>query len=163
MSDRDLRALEKKAKADPAARARLRLELARREKFERRVDVVPCFGTRGSGDGRGNHGAELHFTLCGPGGALSIQIMTAWHLNPGEEARRIEPRHSTIATYFIHSPSERPGFTASGSCCYLGGAKCWADSGSFAGDYFLAILIREGSEGLWKAFEDRYVEEFEGP
>jgi len=140
--------------------------------FTKLIEFAPAFDKRNLDPRKdfGIHGAEAHFCLRGPAGAVTFTLYTGWHL-PEVVGRGdgvglggwhygkalIERGHYPMpAQVSYHSPVKRNDYeTGSEKCEWLGGVPCYGD-GTFLADDAFEVLIREGTEGLWKFLESRY-------
>ena len=137
------------------------------ETFTREVVVRPAYDRRHPNPSKnyGVHGCDLCFYLRGPLGAVHFVVFTGWHL-PHVQA---EMEAKSIATgpmpadLGYHSPHPLyEGQTVSQEECEFIGGPCYSDgSGLAAEERVWPILLREGSEGLWRTLEAEYRARFE--
>lgn len=117
-------------------------------------------------DQRGAHGAELHFILRGPLGAISAVVSTGWMLRPltgrymrhdGPQDRRDKPGvdgrlndcFPRGAYILSHALVQRQDWWSGPSDCDILGGKCYGDIGYTVSDTFLDRLLRDGEEGAF--------------
>ena len=124
----------------------------------------------------GIHGVTIRFVLKGPAGATQFVLYTNWQLpevtkelarRPPYEARGGDPhwmeRPIPVDLGYHALTPQYEGHTPMGSCdlfpelpngCYYAGS-------SLAAEGVYDILLREGSEGVWKRLEEEYRKRFE--
>ncbi|MEN6429955.1 MAG: hypothetical protein ABFC80_03795 [Coriobacteriales bacterium] len=154
------------------------------EDFERIVELTPAYdGRPPSKGGRaewraegmepydsdyGIQGVTLRMVLKGEKGAVHFMAHTDWyppHVQQ-ELARKGESRYLSPLLEFkpmgaevdYHSP--RPMYEGQEpfieSCEYLDGRPCYYGGSSLRAQEWVTILLKEGSDGVWKALEDEY-------
>ncbi len=121
----------------------------------------------------GVHGVQIDFVLRGSAGAVYFPVRTSWMLpEVNEWHRQLAAENPFLlravekpicAPFSIHSPTQREGWQHSGEeICEFLGAPCWAESSSYlAPDAVWEKMLREGSEGFWKAIEEIYRQNLE--
>jgi hypothetical protein len=173
----DLHALDVLADYLEERDEKARADLLRGHKALRReVKFEPAFH-RVHDDPRQNFGvggAHVRFVLEGPEGALTYVALTEWHMDETYEwwesrglNDRLRQGRLPVACYpaVYHSPRR---FTEDDhyrdGCEYLGGAPCYSgDTSGYAdADRLFKVLVREGDEAFWAAFEAQYREVFGG-
>lgn len=136
--------------------------------FERIVTLTPAFDKRHTDPSKnyGIHGVGLRMVLKGPKGATQFVLYTSWHLphvQADMDAKPLndfpymfhKPTPADIG-YHWHAPQYEGQFT--GACEYVAGGKCYYDGSSLQAQDVYDILVREGSEGVWRELERRYRE-----
>lgn len=133
--------------------------------MERIIELSPAWDKRNS-DPRKNygiHGVELRMYLKGELGVVNFVVYTDWQLpHVQKELESKAFLKPTPADVGYHSP--KPLYDGqeciSSSCKLLDGKPCYYDgSGLQAYDVF-DILLKEGSDGVWKNLEERYKDIF---
>ncbi len=146
-------------------------------KFERIVDFYPAFDKRNPNPSK-NYGiaaVQIRFVLKKDNKAVQFLFGTDWYLpETVEEYKRIGNYNKTPPSNLrgndscgvsgwdvgYHSPtSEHEGQLSSKKCVYIKG-KCYYDGSSCRADDNQEILLREGSEGIWKFLEKYWDVEF---
>lgn len=138
----------------------------------RTKNMEPDDGTDKTNYGIGS--VQIRFVLKGPKGAIQFLVGTDWYPPHVQQATFDNPR-AWRNTYFQIRPdgwdvgyhSLTPMYdgqnTVSDSCEYLDGKPCYYDGSSLRADTWVKeILLKEGSDGVWKAMEKEYVVRFEG-
>ena len=117
----------------------------------------------------GIHGVELRMVLKGKHGATQFVLYTNWQLPEVTERMRKE---MTPDKHFLFEPlpadkgyhSLKPIYEGQSiinrPCEYLNGKPCYYDGSGLNAESLYEILLREGSEGVWKNLEEYYVELF---
>ena len=119
----------------------------------------------------GIHGVTMCFYVVGDKGAVSFVLFTNWYLPEVQEEMDKNPLNPSIS-YFAHKPlpadlgyhSKTPmweGQESMGECDFLDGAPCYYDGTSIGAADVFEILLRDGSDGIWKELEERYQLHFE--
>lgn len=133
----------------------------------RTAGMKPSDGTSKTNYGIG--GVDIHFVLKGSKGAMVFSLLTDWYPPHVQDEQQIKSQQHFIHKPFgsgvdYHSPKPRyEGQRASpGECKYVPkGCSCYCDGSSLlAQEWVDTILLKEGSEGVWKALEARYYEYF---
>lgn len=132
--------------------------------LERRVVFQPAFDKRDPNPSKnyGIHGVDMRMYVIGPRGAVQFVLYTDWHLpHVDEELRakgvRIQPMpadlgyHSPIPTYKGQEDWGRDD-------CDLIGCRCYYDGSGLNAERIYEVLLREGSEGVWRELETYYNE-----
>jgi hypothetical protein len=122
----------------------------------------------------GIHSVEMHFRLHGPLGMIQFVTYTNWHL-PEVQKRLLSSRsmneaiggdlHWSVrpqpADLEYHSPKPMyEGQPVRHDCQYLEGGTCYYDRSALAAEAVFRILVREGSEGVWKRLQEEYDARF---
>ena len=132
--------------------------------LERRVEFSPAFDKRNPNPAKnyGIHGVDLRMYVVGPRGAVQFVLYTDWHLpHVDEELRakgaRLAPTpadlgyHSPIPTYEGQEDYSRDD-------CHLLGGRCYYDGSGLNAERIYDVLLREGSDGVWRELEAYYDE-----
>lgn len=138
--------------------------------FERIVTMRPAFDRR-SDDPKKNygiHGVELRMVLKGPLGATQFLLFTNWQLPhvTEEHMERWGCDPSMSRSLFLplpadlgyHWPMPRYEGQSPMPCDLMPSGKCYYDGSSLNADRIYTVLLREGSDGVWKALEEFYRE-----
>lgn len=134
--------------------------------MERRTVFIPAFDKRSEIPARnfGIHGVELRMFLVGELGAIQFVVYTNWmlpHVSKEMEHKdrwMSEPLPADIG-YHAHTPQYEGQEPLTDKCEFTGGVCYYDGSGLQAREVF-EILLREGSDGVWKEMERRYIEQF---
>lgn len=137
------------------------IELARPE-LERIVTMRPAFH-RVHEDPKKNYGVgsvSLRMVLKGPLGAVQFLLLTNWYLpqthawwgsrgiKPGLECVPADKGyHWTTPQYEGQEPMD---------CDLLPGGKCYYDGSGLNADELYQVLLKEGSDGVWRELEEFY-------
>lgn len=118
----------------------------------------------------GIHGVELRMVLIGTKGATQFVLYTNWQLphveaefdkRPHRERFLDKPMpadlgyHSPTPIYEVQEPR--------GSCEYLNGHPCYHDGSGLNAEPIFDVLLREGSEGVWRELTSYYNDTFAEP
>lgn len=127
--------------------------------------MKPDDGTGATNYGIG--GCTIRFILKGPLGAVQFVIYTDWyppHVQQAVSATSvIRPMGGDVG---YHSPRHmyegQGALCGPGECPYVpDGAECFYDGSSLRADEWVRdILLRGGSDAVWKALEDEYADRF---
>lgn len=136
--------------------------------FERRVDLHAAYDKRNP-DPRKNygiHGVDMRMYLIGQEGVVQFVLYTNWHLPHVEaefDARPERDRwldrpmpadlgyHSKTPMYEGHEPMED---------CDLLGCRCYYDGSGLNAERIYGVLLKEGSDGVWRELESYYRDVF---
>ncbi len=144
-------------------------------KFERIVEFAPAYDKR-HGDSNKNYGiASVRIWFVLKKGKKAVQFMfgTKWFLpETVDEYKRIGNKGKTPPTDLTqgkqidgwdvgyHSPKPTyKGQTSREDCKYTGG-KCYCDGSGLYAEKNEEILLREGSDGIWKFLEKEWNSRF---
>ncbi len=117
----------------------------------------------------GIHGVELRMVLKGLLGAVQFVLFTNWYLPEDQIKQR---KYMSPDKYYLyepmpadkgyHSPKKRyEGQTiCQKKCEYLDGKPCYYDGSGLNAEPLYDILLKEGSEGVWKNLEQFYIDIF---
>lgn len=144
-----------------------------KKKFTREVEITPAFDKRDPDPHKdyGVHGCDLRMILKGAAGAVQFLLFTNWHLphvTEGMVDRLNGPHDIKIfmlplpadVGYHSRAPMYEGQEPTSDSCSYIGGKSCYYDGSGLQAEKVYDILLREGSEGVWKYLEKYYNETF---
>jgi len=149
--------------------------------MERLVTFSPAWDKRNPDPNKnyGIHGVELRMILKGDKGAVQFVLYTNWmlpHVTAELDGKLIkEGRQGKLNEYSFcivrpspadlgyHSPKPiYEGQSAcSESCEYLDGRPCYYDGSGLNAERIYDILLKEGSDGVWRELEDYYKMIFE--
>lgn len=134
--------------------------------MERIVKFLPAWDKRSNDPSKdyGVHGVDLRMYLKGELGAVQFVLYTGWHLPHVQEewnSRNYHPK-PLPADIGYHSP--KPMYEGqeicSDSCELLDGKPCYYDGSGLMAEEVFKILLTEGSDGVWKNLEERYIDLF---
>jgi hypothetical protein len=149
--------------------------------MERIVIFSPAFDKRHPEPGKnyGIHGVELKMVLKGDKGATQFVLYTNWmlpHVTKEMDNRILRESttgrlsdislrctyHPLPADLGYHSPvPQYEGQSiCSQSCEYLDGKPCYYDGSGLNAERIYEVLLKEGSEGVWKELENYYNDLF---
>lgn len=140
--------------------------------FERIVAIKPAYDclmvqpcVHGSaecgirlGSNHGRHNAELHMTLRGVAGEVTLRVGTGWELPETPKYARIDhnadmPRGMCVD---FHSPKPQyEGHEAQSTQCDLW-PVCYGNTGYSIADEPTALLVQSGSDAVWVWLEKAY-------
>jgi hypothetical protein len=127
----------------------------------------------------GIHGVDLRMVLKGDKGAVQFLLYTNWMLPHVEEELDtkllVESRQGKLNKYSfstIHPMSADLGYHSpisqyegqsimSESCNCLDGKPCYYDGSGLDAERIYDVLLKEGSDGVWRELEDYYNMIFE--
>lgn len=122
------------------------------KEFKKVIDFIPE---------EGSTGLNLYFTLQGEKGAVTFTVWTRWKeglTNSYLSTTLIEQPMATDVGY--HSRTRNDYGVEMGSCPHLDGDDCWYDGSTLQATEVFKILLKDGSDGVWKELERRYKEWF---
>ena len=148
-----------------------------KNKFERIVDFYPAYDKR-SENPKKNYGissVRIFFILKKGKKAVQFQFGTNWFLPETiEEYKKIGNKGKTSPTDLTkgkqlqgwsidyHSPKPMfKGHESTSNECKITGGKCYMDGSCLYASANEEILLREGSEGIWKFLEKEWKERFQ--
>jgi hypothetical protein len=117
-------------------------------------------------------GVEIRFVLKGEKGAIQFLIGTDWYPPHVQEEQRDKMYHIDSRFHSIQPSGWDVGYHSPvplyegqdnimDDCPYLDGKPCYYDGSSLRADEWVKnILLKEGSDGIWKAMEEDYAERF---
>lgn len=123
----------------------------------------------------GVHGCDISFYLKGPKGAVQFVVSTGWMLpetyawweETGKAQELRVPSGKFLASPFpsdlgYHSPvPQYEEQTCISDDCGIIGGPCYYDGSTLGAEEPFHVLIREGTDGLWKYLEDYYLKTFD--
>jgi len=141
-------------------------------KIEKIVKFNPAYDKRHPNPKKnyGIHGVELLFILKGKKGAVQFLLFTNWHLPHVQ--KELDSKSLGKFPYLFHKPqpadlgyhSPKPMYkghtTATDSCKYLDEKPCYYDGSGLAAEKIYNVLLKEGSDGVWRELEEYYTEVF---
>jgi hypothetical protein len=148
-------------------------------KFKREVEITPAFDRRDTDPKKnyGIHGCDLRMVLTGPAGAVQFVLFTNWHLPHVMEETvkktvgttldeigikvRFLPMAADLGYHSLVPMYDGEEEPTNKSCPYLGGRPCYYDGSGLNAERVYEVLLKEGSEGVWKYLEGYYYDTFE--
>lgn len=129
----------------------------KKDDFEKTVMAEPAWDRRK--EGYGIHGVELRFYLKGKKGAIQFIVSTGWYLPELDmSSMPCYPRGSDLG---YHSPKPiRDRQSVMYGDCELTGGNCYFGGSGLRADRVVEVMIREGSEGVWREMEKEYYNVF---
>lgn len=139
--------------------------------FERIVHMEPAYDKRAPEPAKnyGIHGVNLRMILKGPLGATQFLLFTNWqlpHVTEESLAREIHRGERIgLKCSFLPMPADLgyhwltpryEGQETMGPCEYCDGKPCFYDGSGLNAEGVFEILLREGSDGVWKKLEAYY-------
>lgn len=111
---------------------------------------------------KGFHGCEVLFILRGPAGVITFACATDWtpmavqqkYMN-GVQRTNIIGIQPVAMDCIYHSFEPSENGKKHQDCPYTTAGVCYTSSGGNAG-YLRDILLKEGSEGIWRELGHRY-------
>lgn len=148
--------------------------------MEKIINFYPAFDRRKDPKGNyGIHGVDMRMVLKGDKGAVQFLLYTNWYLphvakeldnkllREGMQGRLSEYSfcilHPMPADLGYHSPvPQYEGQSiCSEACECLDGKPCYYDGSGLNAERIYEVLVKEGSEGVWRELEDYYNMIFE--
>jgi hypothetical protein len=143
--------------------------------LEKIVKFYPAFDRRNDPKGNyGIHGVDMRMVLKGDKGVVQFVLYTNWQLpHVQEELNNKAIGQDSIYISAILNPlpadlgyhSPVPQYEgqsiASESCEYLDGKPCYYDGSGLNAERIYEVLLKEGSDGVWRELEDYYNMIFE--
>lgn len=139
--------------------------------FERRVEITPAYDKR-STDPKKNYGiggCTVRFLLTGPQGAMQFVVLTDWYLpHTKRELRENGTLRSDLYPMAFdlgyHSPKPmHEGQSPMEQECDVLGGQCYYDGTTLGAEPIVDVMLREGSEGVWRELEKQYEIRFGEP
>lgn len=127
--------------------------------YERIVEFTPAWDKRDPDPSKnyGIHGVELRMVLKGAKGAVQFVLYTNWMLpavmREGGGSYHLPPMPADLGYHWIEPRYEDQRAM---QCEYTGTGKCYYDGSGLNAERIYEVLLREGSEGVWKALEAYY-------
>lgn len=143
--------------------------------MEKIIKFYPAFDKRNPDPRKdyGIHGVSLRMVLKGNKGAVQFILYTNWQLPHvqeelnrkaiGNDERYISALLNPIpADLGYHSPVPiyEGQNVCSESCEYLDGKPCYYDGSGLNAESIYEVLLKEGSDGVWRELEDFYKNVF---
>ena len=142
-------------------------------KMEKIIELYPAYDKRNSDPSKnyGIHGVDLKFVLVGESGAVQFNLFTNWQLPhvTKEFMEKTTNNKRDIDLYFMPMPadlgyhSKIPHYegqlTMSEDCEFTGGI-CYYDGSTLNAERIYDVLLKEGSDGVWRELEDYYKDIF---
>lgn len=133
-----------------------------RPKFEHRLVFRPAYDK--TVEGYGVHGMELYFACLGPEGAISLALMTDWHLRSTHERWALRGQQPPIdwlrprgrdLSYHARRP-QHPDHEST-RCDILPQGHCYCESSSLYADEWIEGFLAGGLPWLQPKLEDEYM------
>jgi len=127
--------------------------------MEHKIVITPAWDKRDSDPNKnyGIHCAEIIMSVQGELGVVEFVLFTGWYL-PENTAALDKPFPADVG---YHSISPRyEGQWRSKSCRHFDGRPCYYDGSTLAAQEVFDILVKEGSDGIWKKLEECYNQYF---
>jgi len=136
-------------------------------KFKKEILFYPAYDLRSKGGGI--HGVEMRWHLIGEHGVVQFVVFTSWMLP--ETQKEIDAKFDG-PDHFLHKPmaadlgyhARTPrysGQTATANCNVLSDEEsCYYDGSGLNAEPVFEILLRKGSDGVWKYLENYYKKTF---
>ena len=149
--------------------------------MEKIIKFYPAFDKRNPDPHKnyGIHGVDLRMILKGNKGAVQFVLYTNWmlpHVTKEMDIRILkEARQGTLSDISLqcayhpqpadlgyHSPVPiyEGQNVCSESCEYLDGKPCYYDGSGLNAESIYEVLLKEGSDGVWRELEDFYKNVF---
>ncbi len=137
--------------------------------LQRRVDFRPGYDKRDQVPNCGIDGGSLWWTVTGPRGAVSFEMLTNWYPESVSPALAASgPRMPLAGQLTWHRPADQAPRDAEAAaddmvhdqCDFLNG-PCRFHSCYSCATPVLEVLLTGGSDALWVKLETLYREEFE--
>lgn len=138
--------------------------------MERIVEFTPAFDKRNPNPSKnyGIHGVDLRMYLKGEKGVVQFVLYTNWHLPHVQDellnkATRQDKRYLEVifnpqpADLGYHSYKPKyEGQYHTDNCPLLDGHECYYDGSGLNAERIYDVLLKEGSEGVWRELEEYY-------
>lgn len=141
-------------------------EQQRVDVLRRDVQFLPAFDKRNPDPCKnyGIHGVELRMHLIGDAGAVQFVLYTNWqlpHVTKEFEGRGRSSLDAPIpADLGYHSKTPMYEGHERQKGCHLLGCDCYYDGSGLNAERIYEVLLREGSDGVWRELESYYAEIF---
>lgn len=141
--------------------------------MEKIIEFLPAFDKRNANPSKnyGIHGVDLRMYLKGDKGVVQFVLYTNWHLPHVQD--ELESKTVDIDRFYIktfkpqpadlgyHSPKPRyEGQYRTENCDLLDGHECYYDGSGLNAERIYDVLLKEGSEGVWRELEIYYNQLF---
>ncbi len=145
------------------------------KELQRHTTFVPGFDKRHSDPSKnyGINGGQFTFIVNGSKGAVHFVMTPGFyprsalhHLirHSNNNAAELH-KYSMQMGYDVGCHSFTPHYEGQGisqqECEWLGGKPCYTDGSAIKAEEWLEKFLEQGTEWLWPALEQRYLEEFE--
>lgn len=134
--------------------------------FRQLVEFSPAWDKRDP-DPRKNYGigpVKIRFVLIGPKGAVHWLVRTNWELpHVRAELDRKGYKSDPLTGYDRGYHSPKPTYEGQQVCqydCEYIGGPCYCDGSVLASEELVDVLVRNGSDGIWKALREDYEYRF---
>lgn len=136
-------------------------------KLKKEIKITPAYDKRHS-EPLKNHGicaCRVFFVVKGKEGAITFNFYTNWYLPETEKEYRDKEKvlktNKLIGSWDIHSkePLFKDQEVTIEDCEFLG-QDCYCDGSCLKADRYIELLIRKGSEAVFKKLEEDYRREF---
>ncbi len=127
------------------------------------IEVIPGWDRREQD--KGFHGCEVLFILRGQAGVLTFASGTDWspmsvqqkHMN-GAQRTNIVGVQPVAMDFVYHSfrPSSLPEKNRHNNCPYATDGICYTHISHDVAVYLRDVLLKEGSDGVWRELRQRY-------
>ena len=134
--------------------------------MERIIKLLPAWDKRSKEAGKnyGIHGVDLRMYLKGELGVVQFVLYTGWQLPHVQEEFKNTNYYSEPLPADVGYHSPKPMYEGqevmSESCELLDGKPCYYDGSGLMAEDVYKILLTEGSDGVWKNLEERYIDLF---
>jgi hypothetical protein len=131
----------------------------------RSITFTPAYDKRSADPSKnyGVHGCDLRFILGDARGYVQFLLFTGWHLPEVQKEFRDGPRILSApmpADLGYHSPTPRyDGHEPMETCDLLCG-PCYYDGSGLNAERIYEVLLREGSDGVWRELQEYWNELF---
>lgn len=144
--------------------------------MEKIIQFYPAFDKRNPNPSKdyGIHGVDLRMILKGEKGVVQFVLYTNWHLPHVQEElyrKAVGKDQFYLNTIFSPLPADlgyhslAPTYegqnVCSESCQYLDGRPCYYDGSGLNAEKIYEVLLKEGSDGVWRELEEFYNDVFE--
>lgn len=126
--------------------------------LERIVKFYPAFDKRDSDPKKdyGIHCVDLLMLVKGEKGAVQFRLFTGWYLSHLDQ--KSEPAPADLG-YHSLKPIYEDQTPISENCEWLN-APCYYDGSGLNAQRVFDVLLKEGSDGVWRELEEYYNEVF---
>lgn len=138
--------------------------------MEKITQFMPAFDRRDPNPDKnyGIHGVDLRMVLKGDKGAVQFVLFTNWQLPHVQEEQK---SRMTPSNHILYEPipadlgyhSLEPHYNGQeprNDCEYLNGKPCYYDGSGLNAELIYQVLLKEGSEGVWKELQEYYNQVF---
>lgn len=126
--------------------------------FTHKISLAAAYDKRNDPKGNfGIHGVHIYFSVEKDQKGITFSVSTGWHLphidRTGWQDFMEEPMAFGVDYHKPHG-SEDDYYTEH---CEITGGKCWGGGSACLGEEFLAVLVEQGSDGLFKRMERQFA------